>query len=106
VLDGVKAGAFGEHPAGEDPLHLARQLDLVHLDEGRGVGRIGRRARVAHPWGHLQSAELDGLIYWDLQVRDTPRHLVEGGEHGNRVLDRIGGREPCRGPSGHREGHH
>jgi len=44
VLDRVKAGALGEHPAGEDPLHLARQLDLVDLDEGGGVGRLGRRA--------------------------------------------------------------
>jgi len=33
VLDGVKAGALGEHPAGKDPLHLAGELHLVHLDE-------------------------------------------------------------------------
>jgi len=33
MLDGVKPGALGEHPAGEDPLLLARQLDLVDLDE-------------------------------------------------------------------------
>jgi len=105
VLDGVKAGALGKHPASEDPLHLARQLDLVDLDEGRGVRRIGRRARVAHPRRHLKSAELDGLIYRDLQVRDASRHLVEGGEHGDRVLDRFGGREACRGPAGHRESH-
>jgi len=34
VLDRVKAGAFGEHPAGEDPLHLAGELHLVDLDKG------------------------------------------------------------------------
>jgi hypothetical protein len=33
MLDGVKPGALGEHPAGEDPLLLAGELDLVHLDE-------------------------------------------------------------------------
>jgi len=33
MLHGVKTGAFGEHPAGEDALLLARELDLVHLDE-------------------------------------------------------------------------
>jgi hypothetical protein len=33
VLDGVKAGTLGEHPAGKDPLHLAGELYFVHLDE-------------------------------------------------------------------------
>jgi len=33
MLDGVKAGAFGEHPAREDAMLLARELHLVHLDE-------------------------------------------------------------------------
>jgi hypothetical protein len=33
MLHGVKPGALGEHPAGEDALLLARELDLVHLDE-------------------------------------------------------------------------
>jgi hypothetical protein len=34
VLDRVKAGALGEHPAGENALHLAGQLHLIDLDEG------------------------------------------------------------------------
>jgi hypothetical protein len=34
VLDGVKAGALGEHPAREDALHLAGELHLVDLDKG------------------------------------------------------------------------
>jgi hypothetical protein len=33
VLHGVKAGALGEHPAGEDAVLLARELDLVDLHE-------------------------------------------------------------------------
>jgi hypothetical protein len=33
MLHGVKAGALGEHPAREDPLLLAVELHLVHLDE-------------------------------------------------------------------------
>jgi len=34
VLDGVKPGTFGKHPAGEDALNLAGELHLVDLDEG------------------------------------------------------------------------
>jgi hypothetical protein len=94
VLHGVKARALGEHPAGKDPLHLARELHLVHLDEGGGVGRLGRRVRVTHPRCHLEGAELDRLIDGDLKVRDASRHLVERGEHGDRVLDRVGVDEP------------
>jgi hypothetical protein len=33
VLHGVKAGAFGEHPAGEDALDVAVELDLINLHE-------------------------------------------------------------------------
>jgi len=42
MLDGVKAWALGEHPAGKDPLDLARQFGLIDLDEGGGVWRLGR----------------------------------------------------------------
>jgi hypothetical protein len=34
VLNGVKAGAVGKHPAGEDALDLAVERYLVNLDEG------------------------------------------------------------------------
>ena len=37
VLDGVEAGAFGKHPAGEDAADLAVERDLVDLDEGIGL---------------------------------------------------------------------
>jgi hypothetical protein len=33
VFDGVKSRALGEHPTGEDALHLAGELHLVDLDE-------------------------------------------------------------------------
>jgi len=90
VLHGVKAGALGEHPPGEDALDLARELGLVDLDKRGGMRRLGRRRRIAHPGRNLERAELDGLIHRNLEMGDAPRHLVEGGEHGNRVLDRVG----------------
>ena len=90
MLDGVKAGAFGEHPAGEDALNLAAQLDLIDLDEGCGVRRLGRRARVAHSGRHFEGAELDRLVDGDLKMRDAPGHLVERREHRDRILDRLG----------------
>jgi hypothetical protein len=34
VLDGVKTGALGEHPAGEDALNLAGEFHLIDLDKG------------------------------------------------------------------------
>jgi hypothetical protein len=87
VLDGVKAGAFGEHPAGKDTLHLARELHLVDLDEGGGIRRLGRGSRVADPRRHFQRAERDGLIHGNLEMRDAARHLVERSEHRDRILE-------------------
>jgi hypothetical protein len=90
MLDRVKAWALREHPACENPLLLACQLDLVHLDEGRRVRRLGRRARIAHARRHLQRSELDGVIDLDLEMRNAPSDLVERGKHGDRILDRVG----------------
>jgi len=90
MLDGVKARALGEHPAGKDAFDLARQLGLVDLDEGGRMRRLGRRRGIADPWRHLQGAELDGLVDGNFKMRDAPGHLVEGGEHGDRVLDGVG----------------
>jgi hypothetical protein len=89
VLDGVKAGAFGEHPAGKDTLHLASELHLVDLDEGGGIRGLGRRSRVADPRRHFQRAERHGLVHGNLEMRDAARHLVERGEHRDRVLERF-----------------
>jgi hypothetical protein len=93
VLDRVKAGAFGEHPAGEDALHLARQLHLVDLDEGRGVRRLGGWTGIANPGRHLERAELHRLVDGDLQMGDAPGDLVEGGKHRNRIFDDFGMQE-------------
>jgi hypothetical protein len=64
----VKPGTVGEHPAGEDTLDLATELDLVHLDEGGGMRRLGRRARVAHPWRHFERTELHRLVHRYFQM--------------------------------------
>jgi hypothetical protein len=90
VLHGVKAGAVGEHPTGEDPLDVAVELDLVDLDEGRGVRCLGGRSGVADPRCNLERAELLGLVDGDLERQDAARHLVERREDRNRVLDLVG----------------
>lgn len=86
----MKAWALGEHPTGKNALDVAVELDLVHLDEGGGVGRLGRRPRIANTRRHLQRAKLHRLVDWDLEMRDTARDLVESGEHGDLVLDLLG----------------
>jgi hypothetical protein len=99
----VKPRAFREHPAGENPLHLTRKLDLIHFYERCGVGRLRGRARVANPGRHLERPELHGLVHGDLEVRDASRHLVEGSENRDRILHRVGvdnGRAQC-----HSRGH-
>jgi hypothetical protein len=91
----VKAGAFGEHPPGKDPLHLARELLLIDLDEGRGAGLFRRRARVADPRRHLERAKFDRVVDRNLKMRDPARDLVEGGEDRDRIPDDFG-RGPAR----------
>ena len=104
MLDRVKAGAFGEHPAGEDTLHLAGELHLVDLDEGCGVGLLGRRTGVAHSRRHFEGAELDGVVDRNLEMGDAARDLVEGGEYRDRVPDDVGGRRARREPRGEHKG--
>ena len=106
MLDGVKTGAFGEHPAREDPLHLSRQLHLVDLDEASGLRRFRGRAAVADARRDLQRTELHGLIDGNLQMRDAARHLVERGEDGDRVFDRFGARDCGWKPEGGRKRQH
>jgi hypothetical protein len=103
VLHGVEPRAFGEHPAGEDALNLAGELGLIDLDEGRGAGRFGRRRAGAHPRRHFERAELHRVVDANLERRDTPRDLIEGGEDGNRVLDLLGARLACGKHAGHDE---
>jgi hypothetical protein len=89
MLDRVQAGTGGEHPAGEDALHLALQGHLVDLDEGVGVRRLFRRARVAGPGGELQRAELHGLADVHGEVDDAAGDLVETGEMRGRMHDAL-----------------
>ncbi|ODR97077.1 hypothetical protein AUC69_13280 [Methyloceanibacter superfactus] len=60
------------------------------------MGLLRGRTRVADARGDLQGAELDRLIDGHFEMGDAARHLVEGGEHGNRVLDRLGLGQPRR----------
>ena len=83
----MQARARCEHPAGKDALDVALQRHLVDLDEGVGVGGLGRRARVADPRRHLQRAELDGLADGGIEGDDAAGDLVEAGEHGGLVGD-------------------
>ena len=87
VLDPVQARARREHPAGEDALDLALQRHLVDLDEGVGVGCLGRRAGVAGAWCHLQRAELHGLADRHVEIDDAAGDLVEPGEQRALVDD-------------------
>ncbi len=98
----MKAGTIGEHPPSEDALDVAVELDLVHLDEGIGMRRLGGRPGIAHPRRHFERAELHRLIDWNLEMRDAPGHLVERGKNGDRILDGFGERlgrakHRCRG---------
>ena len=90
MLDRMQAGARREHPAGEEPLDLVRQRDLVDLDEGGGLRRLGRRARVADARRHLQRAELHRLVDQHVEVDGAAGDLVEAGELGDRIADRRG----------------
>ena len=90
VLDGVQAGARGEHPAGEEPLDLVGERDLVDLDEGGGLRRLRRRAGMADARRHLQRAELHRLVDQHVEGDGAAGDLVEAGELGHRIVDRRG----------------
>ena len=88
----MQAGARREHPAGENPLHLALKGDLIDLDEGVGIGGFGRGARVAGVGLHPQRAELHGFADILVKVDDAAGDLVEAGEDGLLVDDLLGRR--------------
>ena len=90
VIDGVEAGARGEHPSGENAFHLAGERDLVDLDESVGLRRFGRRPREADARRHLQRAELNRLVDIDVEGDDASGDLVEPGKHRDRVGDLFG----------------
>lgn len=90
MLDGIQPRALGEHPAGEDALNFPVQLDLIDLDKRGCVRRLSRRSGVAGARGDFKRAELDGLSDRNFEMRDAARDLIEGREHGDRVLDLVG----------------
>jgi hypothetical protein len=85
----MQAGTGGEHPAGEDALHLALQGHLIDLDESVGVRRLFRRASVAGAGGELQRAELHGLADVHREVDDAAGDLIETGELRGRMHDAL-----------------
>jgi hypothetical protein len=52
--------------------------------------RLGRRPGIADTRGDFEGAEFDGLADRNFEMRDAAGDLVEGGKHGNRVLDLVG----------------
>jgi hypothetical protein len=80
MLYTMQAGARREHPAREDPLHLALQRDLVDFDERIGVGGFRRGPCVAGIGLHPQRAELHGLADILVEIDDAPGDLVEAGK--------------------------
>jgi len=52
--------------------------------------RLGRRTRVADPRRDLERAELDRFVDRNFEMGNAPGDLVEGGEHGDRILDDVG----------------
>ena len=88
----MQAGARREHPAGENPLHLALKGDLIDLDEGIGIGGFGRGPRVASVGLHPQRAELHGFADILVEVDDAAGDLVEAGEDRLLVDDLLGRR--------------
>ena len=59
---GLSPGLSANIQPREDALFLAVEHDLVDLDEGGGLGRLGGGARVAGARRDLEGAELGGLV--------------------------------------------
>ena len=90
MLDAVQARARGIHPAREDALVGLAGRDLIHLDEGVGLRRLGGRPGEAGPGGHLQRAELHRLAHPGLEGDDAAGDLVEPCEDRRAVADLVG----------------
>ena len=77
MFDAVQTGAGREHPARENPLHLALQRDLIDLDESIGIGSFGRRTGITGVSFHPKRAELHGLADVGVEIDDSAGDLVE-----------------------------
>ncbi len=87
MLNRMQARTGGEHPPREDSPDLALERDFIDLNKCIGVSSFGRRARVAHPGGHLQRAELHRLPNRGIEADDASGDLVEPGKYRARILD-------------------
>jgi len=85
----MQARTRGEHPPGENALDLSLQRHLVNFDKRIRIWRFRRRARVAHAWRHLQSAELHRLVDCDIEGNDAPGNLVEACKYGSWIGDAL-----------------
>ena len=83
----MQAGARGEHPAGKNPLDIALQRHLVDFDERIGIGRLGRRARIAGAWRHLEGAELHRFADGGVERGGAAGDLVETGKYRPAIVD-------------------
>jgi len=92
MLNGMQARARSKHPAGEDAFDLALQGHLVDLDEGIGVCRLSRRARIACARSDLQRAELNRFADCRIEGDGAPGDLVEAGEYRTSIFDVLRGR--------------
>jgi len=90
VLDSVQTRAVCEHPSRENPPYLRIERDLVNLDEGICLGRLGLRARIANPGRHLQRAKLHRFIDVYVECVNASGNLVDAGEYGNPVRNPLG----------------
>ena len=81
MLDAVQTGAGRKHPAGENPLYLTLQRDLIDLDERIGVGGFCRRPRVASLRLDPQGTELNRLTHLSIELDDAAGDLVQTREH-------------------------
>jgi len=106
VLDRVKAGAFGEVPAGKNPPCRPIKQKLVDLDESGRLRCFGWRVGVARPGCYSQRAERDRLPHPDLKRGHPARDLVQGSEHGNRIRNHGSVRRSSQGEGGEQCGDH
>ena len=90
VLDGVEAGAFGKHPAGEERLARVVRFHLIDSDEARGLRLLGDGARHAGIGLDDEAAEAAFLANRNFKSRGDAGDLVEAGEDGNRIGHALG----------------
>ncbi len=90
MLNGVQAGAFGEHPAGENRLPRAVGFDLIDGDETCGLRFLGDGTRHAGMWLDDEATEPPLFVDGDLERGGDAGDLVQACEDSNRIGDAFG----------------